>query len=253
MKTSTIDAVKAHAIATYPHECCGIVVTKDGHEEYWPRTNTATKPEEYFRLDDLAYVDAEDGGYEVSAIVHSHPNAAAHPSMADRVACEALGLPWLIVSVGCDVATGEVFAHEVRCVEPEGFKAPLVGREFAHGVLDCYSLIRDYYAEHLGVALSDFAREDDWWRDAGAENVYLNNLAKDGWVEVAMKDLKPHDVILMAIRSRNGPNHGALYLGEGKILHHLYGRLSETTIYGGYYADTTVMVVRHPSQMEQSA
>ena len=94
MNATSVEAIKAHAIEEYPKECAGIIVERDGQEEYWPRTNTATKPEEYFQLDELAYVDAEDGGYTVTNIVHSHPNATAKPSMADLVACEAFGVPW---------------------------------------------------------------------------------------------------------------------------------------------------------------
>jgi cell wall-associated NlpC family hydrolase len=41
--------------------------------------------------------------------------------------------------------------------------APLVGRQFAHGVLDCYSLVRDFHARELGIPLSEYERQDDWW------------------------------------------------------------------------------------------
>jgi len=36
------------------------------------------------------------------ALVHSHPDAPARASEADKVECEASGVPWLIVSVRKD-------------------------------------------------------------------------------------------------------------------------------------------------------
>ena len=71
------------------------------------------------------------------------------PSQADRVACEATALPWFIVSFPSGHWT------ELR---PQGYAAPLVGREWSHGVLDCYSLIRDWYAQERGIDLPDFPR-----------------------------------------------------------------------------------------------
>ena len=54
------------------------------------------------------------------------------------------------------------------------------------------------------------------------------------------------DVILMQIRSQNGvPNHAAIYLGDGLILHHLHGRLSSRDIYGGYWQEVTRHILRY--------
>jgi proteasome lid subunit RPN8/RPN11 len=105
-------------------------------------TNAATDPADAFVLDPRDYAAAADEG-TVLAIVHSHPNASAHPSMADRVMCERSGLPWLIMGWPSGVMTR---------TEPVGWRAPLVGREFHHGVLDCYTLIQDYYAPAAGPA-----------------------------------------------------------------------------------------------------
>ena len=52
------------------------------------------------------------------------------------MACEASGLPWHIVGIPSE--------DWIR-IEPTGFVAPLVGRGWSHGVLDCYSLVRDWF------------------------------------------------------------------------------------------------------------
>ncbi len=160
--------------------------------------------------------------------MHSHPDVAARPSEADKVACEASGLPWAIVSV----IDGE--AGEINVFEPSGYEAPLVGREWAHGSLDCYGVIRDFYARELGIDLPNFERHDGWWND-GHSNLYLDHFAEAGCVPVPEGEpMQRGDILLFQIRSGNGvPNHAAVYLGDGRILHHQYGRLSTIDIYGG--------------------
>jgi len=50
----------------------------------------------------------------------------------------------------------------------------------------------------------------------------------------------------MQIRSKNGvPNHAGIYLGDGLMLHHMYGRLSRKDTYGGYWREMTRGVARH--------
>ncbi|MBI0320618.1 C40 family peptidase [Streptomyces javensis] len=41
------------------------------------------------------------------------------------------------------------------------------------------------------------------------------------------------------------PNHAGIYLGDGQMLHHLYGRLSEAAPYGGMWSERTRYIVRH--------
>jgi len=190
-------------------------------------------------------------------VVHSHPDAAAVPSEADRVACEASGLPWYIVAVdkGLD---GKVRAGEIRGFTPEGFQAPLLGRQFAHGVLDCYSLVRDWYARERGIRLRDFAREDGWWEPGRAGDLYMDHYAEAGFRPLASDEtLAPGDVVIMQVRSDRA-NHAGVFIGAEPLaeapglfplpdamLHHLYGRDSERVVYGGFWREATRIVLRH--------
>lgn len=181
---------------------------------------------------------------EIVAVVHSHPDEAARASEADKVACEASGLPWYIVSVLPE--DGIPVAGEVAQIEPCGYEAPLVGRHFTHGVLDCIQLVNDYYRRELGITLPDFERHDGWWDD-GHSDLYTEGFPKAGFVP-AEGPIRKHDVILMQIRSKNRvPNHAAVYLGDGWMLHHLYGRLSSRDLYAGQYLEYTRQIVRHRS------
>lgn len=246
MNPATVDAIRAHAAEDYPREACGLVAIVKGRERYIPCRNVAITPSEHFILSSEDYANADELG-ELVTVVHSHPDVPARPSEADRVACEASGLPWVIVAVarGDDGAV----AGEMIEIRPEGYQAPLVGRPFAHGVLDCYSVIRDWFARERGIELPDFERQDGWWYD-GCTALYLEHFREAGF-EPAAPPLQAGDVIMMKIESRDGrrvndtPNHAAVYLGDGLMLHHLYGRLSSRDVYGGMWAEKTMLVVRY--------
>lgn len=242
---TTLEAIEAHATAEYPREACGLIVVVKGRERYWPCRNLAAKPGEHFRLDPDDYAAAEDAG-AVTTIVHSHPDEAAAPSEADRVQCEAHGLPWLIVAVHGGKVAGSAQ------IEPCGYQAPLVGRRWSHGILDCWALCRDWYARERGIELPDPPRADDWWNDGHSdlyaepalEAVGFRTVGRSG--DLHMAEWRAGDLILMQIRSRNlVPNHAGIYLGDGQMLHHLHGRLSSRDVFGGYWLETTTRVMRH--------
>jgi proteasome lid subunit RPN8/RPN11 len=240
MQQSTLEAIQAHAVAEYPRECCGLVVAAAAGEQYVRCRNMAETPSEHFRLPGEDYAAAEDLG-EVLALVHSHPNAAATPSDADRVMCEVSGLRWHIVSVGqADGVAPE--CPDLQTIDPCGYEAPLVGRQFAHGVLDCYTLVQDFFARELGVVLSQYERDDDWW-EKGQQLYSMDRLRAEGFQPIE-GDMQRGDMILMQIRAAV-PNHAGVYLGDGQMLHHLHGRLSERVPYGGMWAERTCYVVRH--------
>ena len=229
---AVLDAIRAHAQAEYPRESCGLVIVERGKLVYEPCTNQAETPAAHFALSPADYDQAEQRG-EVIRVVHSHPDINPQPSEADKVACEQTGVPWLIVNW----PTGQIVEFE-----PSGYRAPLVGRSFAHAVLDCYSLIRDYYREVLGIDLMDFPRREEWWLKG--DNLYAEGFGPAGFVEV--QDMREHDVLLMQI---GAPvlNHAAVYVGNNQILQHCAGRLSSRDVYGGGWRRATIKIVRHTS------
>lgn len=235
------------AESAYPAECCGLIVDVAGRLSYWPCANIAPAlaQADRFVLAPAEWAAAEDAG-TVLAVVHSHPDACANPSMADRLGCERTGLTWFIVGWPSAV---------IVALQPDGWQAPLVGREFVFGVLDCYTLIQDYYRRELALTLPDFDREDGFWEtkrlaDGSVQRgreLYLEGFAEAGFVEVTSQP-QLHDVILMQVASEV-VNHGAVYIGDGLILHHLYGRLSCRDPYGGYWLRHSVKLLRHQSLM----
>ena len=222
-----------HAKTDAPREACGLVAVVKGRQRYFPCQNIAETPDEHFVLSGWHLV--EDQG-EVIAIVHSHPITNPEPSTADRVACEKSGLPWFIVNPNT-----EAWGY----CEPAGFKLPYVGREFVHGVVDCYTLVRDWYAREYSIELRDYDRRDQWW-DHG-QNLYLDNFSKEGFRKIPVEEIQRGDLILMNLVSPV-PNHAAIYMGDMQVLHHVQGRLSSRDVYGGYYGKSTACALRHESR-----
>ncbi|WP_438391072.1 C40 family peptidase [Caballeronia sp. DA-9] len=245
MKETTKNAIAAHALAGYPREICGLLVIEGGEEIYVPCRNTAATPTEHFVMAPQDYAAAEDRG-QIVAVVHSHPGAAARPSMADKAMCETSGIPiWIIVSLGMQ-ADHTIGIDDWCEFGPTGYIAPLLGREFSHGVLDCYSLVRDWYRLERGIVLPNFARADAWWED-GESNLYVDNYEAAGFTNLGPDvEPEPGDVLLMQIRSKNGvPNHAGVYLGDGIFIHHMYGQLSGRTVWGGLWARCLRAVLRY--------
>lgn len=230
--------ITEHGLEEFPREACGLILVENGEQVYHRCKNLATKPEDQFKMDPLDYAAAEDRG-EIVAVAHTHPNGPPNPSDGDRVMCEASGLPWHVVAIHEDL--GSLGPVGVGYCEPCGYKPPLVGRPFLFGILDCFTLIKDYYKETLNIDIPEFDRTDGFWdRD---EDLYMQGYEKAGFVEVP--HVRLHDVILMQIRSKEVANHGAVYIGDTMILHHLYGKLSSRDIYGGYFREATRKFLRH--------
>lgn len=221
---------EAHARACFPREACGLVVIVNGRERF-VATRNAAEGDDHFIISAEDYARAEDRG-EIVGVFHSHCNVGPEPSEADLVGCEKSRLPWHIFALP---------TARWHSWNPSGYVAPLIGRQFHHGVLDCYALVRDWYAQERGIALPDFDRTDDWWHKG--QNLYIENFRAAGFQEVS--DGPRHgDGLLMQIASPV-PNHAAVWLDGDMILHHLHGRLSSRDVYGEYFRKCTVKVLRY--------
>tara|TARA_R100000781_G_scaffold46676_2_gene31428 strand:- start:3709 stop:4428 length:720 start_codon:yes stop_codon:yes gene_type:complete len=227
----------AHAKEEDPKESVGLVHIVKGRERYFPCTNQADEPELHFCLDPNDYLKCENQG-EIIAVIHSHPSTNHEPSEADKVACEKSNLPWFVVN-----PKTEKWGY----YEPSGFILPYVGRQWSHGIVDCFTLARDFYKREFNIEFFDYNRQDDWWLKG--EALYLDNFAKEGMREIDIEEIQYGDAFLMNIESPT-PNHAAIYLGENLILHHVQKRLSSRDVYkwGGYYHKMTAKVLRHESR-----
>ncbi|GIW43185.1 MAG: hypothetical protein KatS3mg077_0467 [Candidatus Binatia bacterium] len=97
-------AIRAHAEETYPEECCGLVVVREGSPRVVRVRNVqnelhARDPEAFPRTAKTAYSmdyeevaplleDAYRGAIRILAFYHSHPDHDAYFSAEDRAAAE---------------------------------------------------------------------------------------------------------------------------------------------------------------------
>ncbi|NOE09470.1 C40 family peptidase [Vibrio cholerae] len=233
-----------HAQTAYPQECCGLLIQVGGERLYMACRNSATQPEQDFVIhpEDLAMFESMG---EIVGICHSHPNASSKPSERDIYNANALKAEY----PNADWHIASWPEGDIHSFTPSGEAYPLIGRPFIYGVMDCYAIVRDFY-EKLNIALPKNESEDLWWE--GDQELYLDNFESAGFYklcsgapdEIANTQLEVGDVILMQILS-DRVNHAALYIGDGIILQHLYGKLSQRDVFGGYWLRCTRLVIRH--------
>jgi proteasome lid subunit RPN8/RPN11 len=83
------EAMRAHAEDTYPHECCGAMIGRDGvvletcalpnTTEEGPRRRFMVRPQDYRAAEHRA----SQQGQELLGFYHSHPDHPARPSQYD--------------------------------------------------------------------------------------------------------------------------------------------------------------------------
>jgi cell wall-associated NlpC family hydrolase len=228
-----LDEAVRHALEEFPKESCGFIL-RNG--TYHPCKNISHKPETTFAISPEEYAR-----HEVRAIVHSHPFGSAALSVTDREAHRASGKEWIVIGMSGD---------EITTASYPAIKGvlPLEGRSFVFGVTDCYTLVRDYYEQEMGIILRDFYREDGFWKRGQA--IYDENYVEAGFHKVAGSPV-PGDLLVLRIGAPK-PNHGAIYLGSGMILHHLQGRLSGKDLYSDYFRKNTIHILRHKDAGNQT-
>jgi len=84
-----------HAKTEYPKESCGLVIEKDGNQEYYPCNNIEIDGISSFTIDPEDWTKAEDIG-TILHICHSHPNGDLRASELDIENCNNIGLSWFI-------------------------------------------------------------------------------------------------------------------------------------------------------------
>ena len=83
------DAIRRHGAETYPHECCGALIGRDGvASEAFALPNTTDEgPRRRFLVRPSDYREAERrasaSGAELLGFYHSHPDHPARPSQYD--------------------------------------------------------------------------------------------------------------------------------------------------------------------------
>lgn len=226
-----LSIIKAHVIDCYPNEAViGITAT-----EAIPLTNIHDNPKDYFRVSSKEFYL-----HDFIALVHSHTsypskgyNVSSYwdirtPSKNDMIAQKNLNIPFGIIGYDGDNITDLIWFPD--------YDSPIMNQPFIYGVYDCYRIIKAWYWQNWQIKLMDHPREFDWKE---VDNLYNTKYEEAGFYEVDRSlPLEIGDMIYMRING-NYDNHAALYIGDGKILHHLNNRLPTIEHYAKWRSKVT--------------
>lgn len=244
-----IEAAKAHAIAEFPKESCGYITGG----VYVACANKHKDPENFFTIRSKRYDRLYAEG-AVSAVVHSHPNGPLSPSHMDMVQQDAADLPWVIITLN------ETGVHEIVAWGDSLPVPQLVGRPFIHGILDCYTVVRDVF--RLGsdellqqgihwplapILLPQVPRGDGWWKES--ENLYARQFEEFGFRKITFSEARPGDCFLISVGNKTiNPNkqmnHAGVLLEHDQILHHMPTDVSRRT-HAGVWGNAADQWIRY--------
>jgi proteasome lid subunit RPN8/RPN11 len=89
LRTGIGEAIRAHGVETYPNECCGALIGRDGVVSHAVALSNVTEegPRRRFRVSDRDYLQCEkrakELGGDLLGFYHSHPDHPARPSQYD--------------------------------------------------------------------------------------------------------------------------------------------------------------------------
>ena len=99
----SIEIMIKQALNELPHECCGLLLGKNGKiKRTLPMRNTEPSPEAYF-MDPIqqveVFTDMEKKGEILIGIYHSHPKGPSAPSVADLKMAFHQDVVYIIISL----------------------------------------------------------------------------------------------------------------------------------------------------------
>lgn len=232
----------AHAEDAFPEECLGVIID----DRYVRLQNVSPTPETNFEmsLEDEDRYGFSGQGDKPQAVVHSHPDGPLYPTYTDMVAQIAGEVPFVMVAhderIGWDFFE---FGDHI-------LDLPLEERVFRHGCTDCFGAERAWFWQKWGVKFPDIPRRDGWWEPVLADpddpesevlerpaNLYADYFKEWGFVQLTADQieagLQVGDVFFYKLhrgntlaKARSLETHGGVYVGDGRIYHHLPNRLS---------------------------
>jgi len=191
------------------------------------------KDDKYYDIQPQSLLTAGEMAKAIGAdaLIFSIPSLIAFPDKEMMEIQRKVGIAFGIIG-GTDQDATEVFFWGGKTPI-----SPIIGRQFIHGIWDCYSLVKDTFAlgknalreqeltdwPYDSIKLPEVPRDDAWW-DKGA-NLYIDWLKPAGFIEIKKEEARAGDGFLMPIRS-TVMNHAGLVVSDNEILHHLPTRLS---------------------------
>lgn len=84
--------------------------------------------------------------------------------------------------------------------------------------LDCFGVVVLFYKEILGIKLPDYTGYDGNWYRIGSDAVLTDKLNESAAVWRSVGTPEKYDILVFKFSSKV-PNHCAIYMGNGMMLH----------------------------------
>lgn len=232
--------IKEHALQNPLEECCGFVFDngKTYHSE-----NSADDRSKRFSVSTYSYIHAAKIG-KIYAIYHSHIGANYNFSEFDKLNADNHKFNYLVYSIQSDAFN--FYPHNSTTNKYSGV-------DFKIGEHDCYSLVKNYYANELGFNIIDNGlideRKDDWLQSKPTifEDIFELNKEKLARLELSCpKELIKNDILLFNYFKPTGHvvHHLGIYLGDNTFMHHPRRKFSIIEILDDLYFNWVDSVVR---------
>ena len=92
-----LDSIYKAAEKAAPEEMCGLIIEREGNEEFVECENFAENKLNEFKIDPKTFVKYQLIS-KIKYVVHSHYDSKSTPSEDDKIQCREVGIPYLIVS-----------------------------------------------------------------------------------------------------------------------------------------------------------
>jgi len=235
------EQIEEEAKASPDEEICGLVISDEKGASWKALKNVHAKPKSDFKISPEELVRIRQEGFEILAVVHTHPSSSAKPSGLDIRNCALSKIPWFIYSVR--------FNNWSEVLPESNVEKLIIGRPFEYNVTDCFSVVQDFYYLEYGIFLERAESDYGWWsKTTNKTNPLLDNLVGYGFEEIAERDMQKGDVLLMKFATQKA-GHLAVFLGGGMILQHLDKRLANRYYYGGYWRRCVTKILRHKTRI----
>lgn len=124
-----------------------------------------------------------------------------------------------------------------------------LGLEYVPGRQDCYSIVRQYYEQNLGVRLRNYARPDYFWEDPNLDLYQMFTL--EGAYAVHDNSIQIGDVILVSLMTQFAA-HALIVVDDNVVLHHPPGQLSCLDALRPKWMNRALATIRHPGAKVKS-
>ena len=229
LKLNSIENIMLEYVdASLNEEQCGLIIDRKGAYEFVPCINLSENKKHNFKISPTIMSNYSD---KLVSIFHTHiDNGTPAVTVSDLKLCEAWNIPGTISFIK-NGRPGKVLQYSTSLI-----RRTLEKRDYYYNIFDCFTLIRDYYYVNKNVLLPFVYSDYGWWGTHDyAEGYYLTQYEKLGFYEIDIRgEIQEGDVLVMKLGRSNCLNHGAIYLGNNCILHHLEGRISLKESLGKY-------------------